>query len=207
MSSREGFARKAPVHPGSIDDYAHWQALLRKWNARINLVAPGTLDAFWTRHALDSAQLVPLVPPDTRVIADFGSGAGFPAIALAIEAKHARTDWHVHLMESAGKKASFLKTVIRELGLEATVHRTRIEATGTLEADLVTARAFAPLPRLLPMARHHLADDGTLLLLKGEGIETEVADAREDWSFKLQKHRSLTDEAGCIALISGLRPN
>lgn len=202
----EQFSAQAPIHPDSLSDYQTWEALLRKWNARINLVAPKSLPEFWRRHALDSAQIAPLVPETARTIVDFGSGAGFPGLAIAIDAKHSSRDQTVHLIESAGKKASFLKTVSRETGLATIIHGDRIEALPKLEADIITARAFAPLRRLFPLAWQHLGKDGQVILLKGMAVEEEVLLARQTWGFDLQQTPSLSDESGSVLTITGLQP-
>jgi 16S rRNA (guanine527-N7)-methyltransferase len=200
------FASKAPIHPDSLEDYRRWEALLRKWNARINLVAPKSLPDFWIRHALDSAQILPLIPESARTIVDIGSGAGFPGIAVAIQAKYAGQKQTVHLIESAGKKASFLKTVSRETALPTVVHSDRIEALPNLQADVITARAFAPLDRLLPLAALHLKSGGCLILLKGSAVDDEVAIARQDWNFDMAQTKSLTDETGSVIILTGLSP-
>lgn len=174
---RDTFVAHSPLPPSALSDVERWGELLVRWNSKINLVAPGTLGDFWVRHALDSAQIVSHLPDTAAVVADFGSGAGFPGIAIAIDAKHRGLPRHVHLIESAGKKASFLRTVTRELALPVTVHSARIEALKPLQADVITARAFAPLPRLLPLARRHLAPEGRVVLLKGEGLDGEIAEA------------------------------
>ena len=203
---RDVFAACAPISPHSLADYDRWVALLAKWNAKINLVAPSTLPDVWLRHALDSAQIIPHIPADARTIVDFGSGAGFPGLAIAIEAKQdPARDQHIHLIESAGKKASFMRTVIRELSLPATVHGERIEAMDPLGADVVTARAFAPLTRLLPMADHHLREGGRLVLLKGEDISSEEGDVDKSWTYQRQTAPSLSDETGVIITLTDLR--
>jgi 16S rRNA (guanine527-N7)-methyltransferase len=200
----EDFAAKAPIHPDSLDDYRRWEGLLRKWNARINLVAPKSLPDFWIRHALDSAQILPLIPEGAKTIVDFGSGAGFPGIAVAIQAKHAGQNQTVHLIESAGKKASFLKTVSRETSLPTVIHADRIETLPNLHADVITARAFAPLDRLLPLAALHLKPGGRLILLKGSAVDDEVTLAQRDWNFDIGQTKSLTNETGSIITLTGL---
>ena len=205
MSSGD-FVRLAPIHPDSLPDYQTWEAMLRKWNARINLVAPNSLPDFWQRHALDSAQIIPFLPEGAQTIVDFGSGAGFPALAIAIDAKHRQLERTVHLIESVGKKASFLKSVSRETGLPTQIHSDRIETLPSLQADIVTARAFAPLHRLLPMAWHHLKADGALLLLKGEAVMTEIEDAAENWHFEHHLTPSLSQETGYVLEMRNLRP-
>jgi 16S rRNA (guanine527-N7)-methyltransferase len=202
----EQFAKAAAIRPDSLTDYQVWEQQLRKWNKRINLVAPKSLPDFWTRHALDSAQIVPHIPDSAKIIADFGSGAGFPALSVAIAAKYDAPDRTVHMLESAGKKASFLKSVSRETGVKAVIHAKRIEAVDPLDADVITARAFAPLHRLLPMAARHLKSGGELVLLKGERVDDEINEAQQDWAFEAEKHTSLSDEGGSILILRNLRP-
>ena len=201
---RARYEAETPLPAAATADMERWGARLAKWNSRINLVAPGTLDDFWVRHALDSAQIVPLIAEDARTLADFGSGAGFPGLAVAIDAKHRGLPRHVHLIESAGKKASFLRTVIRELELPATVHRERIEAVPPLQADTITARAFAPLTRMVPLARRHLHPGGQLVLLKGERLDDELRamEAANDVPIVVVRRRSLSDESGVIVSLA-----
>ncbi len=202
---RDEFVSRAPISPESLSDYDRWGRLLSKWNAKINLVAPSTLPDFWIRHALDSAQIVPHIPDVARTIVDFGSGAGFPGLSIAIEAKHNPSrDQHVHLIESAGKKASFIRTVIRELDLPATVHSQRIEAMEPLGADVITARAFAPLSRLFPMAEHHLRGGGQLILLKGADLSSEEDAVASDWVYERQTTASLSGSDGVVVAFMGL---
>ena len=202
----EQFAEAAGINPASLDDYRIWERLLRKWNSKINLVAPNSLADFCNRHALDSAQIVPYLPEEAKIIADFGSGAGFPALSVAIAAKYDAPDRVTHLLESAGKKASFLKTVSRETKLNTVIHAERIEAVAPLKADVITARAFAPLHRLLPLADRHIAPDGQLILLKGERVDEELNEVAGDWTFHVKQHPSLSDEGGVILILSDLRP-
>ncbi|WP_298914750.1 16S rRNA (guanine(527)-N(7))-methyltransferase RsmG [uncultured Algimonas sp.] len=200
----EQFAEQAPIHPDSLQDYRLWHQRLCKWNARINLVAPNSLESFWNRHALDSAQIVPHIPDLAEKIVDFGSGAGFPGLSVAIDAKHNGRDQHVWLIESAGKKASFLKSVSRETHLPVTVCSDRIEALDPLDADVITARAFAPLHRMLPMAKRHMAGNGRLVLLKGAHFANEVKQAQRDWAFNMRSVQSLTDPTASLLIIENL---
>ena len=179
---------------------------MRKWNARINLVAPKEIDHFWHRHAYDSWQLTAHLPEKWDRVVDLGSGGGFPGLAFGFFAKAHSGAKEVHLVESVGKKTSFLKTVTRELGLPVTVHTARVEDLRPLKADILTARAFAPLPRLFAYAQPHLSNSAILLLPKGESADKEIESARMDWHFDVESFKSLTDEAAAILKITGLRP-
>lgn len=211
--TREDFARISNVSRETLEDYSRWHTLLVKWNARINLVAPATLQAFWGRHALDSWQICPHLPNEARIFLDLGSGAGFPGLAIAIYLKHQNLNTAdedgaacVHLVESAGKKASFLKTVVRELGLPARVHAARVEDIDPMGADILTARAFAPLPRLFGYAAPHLHAGSMLILPKGEKAQSEVKSARDTWTFTLETAKSVTHDDASLLQITNLVP-
>lgn len=182
---------------GRLEIYA---TLLRKWSAAINLVAPDSLNDPWRRHLLDSAQLAPLLPSGQPRIADLGSGAGFPGMVLAILGSG-----EIHLVESDRRKAQFLREVSRETAAGATVHVARIEELSTLSAGVVTARALAPLDRLLDYVGHHLAAGGLALLPKGRGWQTELTEAERRWSFAATAHPSQSDPEARILEISALR--
>ena len=194
--------------PGALDDFRQWRELLIKWNSRINLVSDAAMNDFWTRHALDSWQLWPHIPTSARTLIDLGSGAGFPGLAMAIGCK-SRGEGTMTLVESAGKKANFLRTVIRELNLPATVWADRAEKLPTHHSsqapyDVVTARAFAPLPRLLTYAQPFWGEGTIGLFLKGQSADEELTQARESWTFHVEKIDSQTDPAGVILKIEGL---
>ena len=202
----QDFVDATHVPHGTLSDFTRWYGLLRKWNARINLVAPKEIDHFWHRHAYDSWQLTAHLPEKWDRLVDLGSGGGFPGLAFGIFAKAHSGAKEVHLVESVGKKTSFLKTVTRELGLPVTVHTARVEDLRPLKADILTARAFAPLPRLFAYAQPHLSNSAILLLPKGESADKEIESARMDWHFDVESFKSLTDEAAAILKITGLRP-
>ena len=181
------------------------EVLLRKWNKAINLVSAATLSEVWTRHFADSAQIFALAPENTLHWADLGSGAGFPGLVIAILAKEKQPDLAVTLVESDHRKSAFLLTAVRELGLKADVIAERIEETENLDCDVLSARALAPLSKLLEFSGRHLADRGVALFPKGARWEEEVASARENWSFDLQVSPSRSDPSGVILKISGAK--
>lgn len=181
-----------------LDQYA---ALIRKWTPTINLVAPATLNDLEDRHIRDSLQLAECAD-NARNWLDLGSGGGLPAIPLAIR----RPEIHVALLDSDHRKAAFLRTVIRELGLKnARVITARIETHPPVGAVNVSARALAPLDRLLPMVARHLAPGGVAWLLKGQNWANEVEIARENWQFHLDSFPSALDSRAAILRISDLR--
>lgn len=149
---------------------------LQKWSCAINLVARGTLSDIWHRHIADSAQLLPLAPPNARRWADFGSGAGFPGLVVATLAADRHPGLHITLVESDTRKCAFLTEMARTMRLSVTVRPVRIEALGADDRfDVISARALAPLATLFAVAKPHLAPGGTLIFPKGADVESELA--------------------------------
>ncbi|ABG30146.1 ribosomal RNA small subunit methyltransferase G [Roseobacter denitrificans] len=178
--------------------------LLLKWNARINLISKSSIEDVWSRHIWDSAQVVDCVAK-AKTWVDLGSGGGMPGIVVAIFAKNIDPDRRVILVESDQRKAAFLRTVIRELSLNARVIVERIEDVAPLRADVVSARALADLSVLLSFAQRHLSAQGTALFMKGQSWEKEVSSAQETWSFDLKAHRSKTSPAAAILEIKEIQ--
>ncbi len=181
-----------------LDQYA---ALLKKWNKAINLVAPGTLPDLWTRHFLDSAQLLDLAPAGTKTWADMGSGAGFPGMVIACMAP----DIRVTCIESDQRKATFLQTLVRELDLNVQVMVGRVEHTDPCKADIISARALAPVEKLLEYAEIHLKKGGTAIFLKGATHLREIDEARAKWSFDIRVHPSNTENEGAVLILGDIR--
>ncbi len=179
-------------------------ALLRKWNRAVNLVSPGSLAHVWHRHVLDSAQIWALRPEGAGVWADLGSGGGFPGLVIAALAAQDSADMQVHLIESDARKAAFLATVLRETGLVARVHAARIEDVTNLRADVVSARALAPLDRLLAHAETLLRPGGTALFPKGESWKTELTQAEKSWTFTVDAVPSRTAAGAAILKIGNI---
>lgn len=189
-----------------------YAASLRQWQKAINLVAASSLPDLWRRHFLDSAQLFPLLPerPGLRLV-DLGSGAGFPGLVLAILAAGAGRDLDTHLVESDARKAAFLIEAARAAGLAqgaVTVHAERAEALAARlggSADVLTARALAPLDRLLDWAAPLLAQGGFCLLLKGAQAEDELTAAGKTWRMRVERRPSRTDATGVILKLEDLQ--
>lgn len=179
--------------------------LVRKWSPAINLVSRADLGQLWQRHLLDSAQLFDHAPKDARRWADLGSGGGFPGIVIAIlaQAKHRALD--LHLVESDLRKATFLAQAARILSLNVTLHRSRIDDLAPLQADVLTARALAPLPVLCAHAHRHLAATGLALFPKGEGVEAELLACQGTWQMAVVREPSRTRPDGVILKIRDLR--
>lgn len=176
-------------------------ALLEQWNPRINLVAKTTIQDVWSRHVADSAQLWRLRPGAAGLWLDLGSGAGFPGLVIATLAAELEPDLRVALVESDQRKAAFLSTVVRKTGLRVDVRPERIEHLPPMRADVVSARALAPLSSLLEMLDLHRRPGGIGLFPKGASVHKEIAEAAARWRFDHVIHRSLTDPQAAIVEI------
>ena len=170
-----------------------YAALLQKWNARINLVAASTLPDFWDRHIIDSAQLFSHAPESARHWVDLGSGGGLPGMVCAILARQFLPDCRFTVVESDMRKSAFLLTATREFDLDVQVVTARVETVPPQNADVVSARALAPLAQLLTWVTRHIAKDGVALLPKGKNYNEELAAAQRQWQFDMAMFDSQTD--------------
>ena len=191
--SRETFERVS----GYLD-------LLDRWRERINLIGPGEGRHLWRRHVLDSLQLVEQISSEDKSVADLGSGAGFPGLILAC-ALAERSGASVTLVEKSPRKSEFLRAAGKELGLPVSVLTIRLEDAPGALFDVVTARALAPLPKLLGFAASWLKPSGKALLMKGRDTATELAEAREAWTFDLSILDSQSSPEGRVLRVSSLR--
>jgi 16S rRNA (guanine527-N7)-methyltransferase len=179
--------------------------LLRSWQPTINLVAGSTLPVLWTRHIADSLQLLRFAPNASHWV-DLGSGAGFPAIPIACVLKD-RPGASVTLIESDSRKAAFLRQVIRTLALPARVQIRRVESLADMpddvpEAEIVTARALAPLVELLAYAEPWLRKGAKGVFPKGQDVEAELTESAKSWNIEADLRPSLTDFAARIVLVT-----
>jgi 16S rRNA (guanine527-N7)-methyltransferase len=212
------FAAAFGVSAETLARLSAYEALLKQWQKAVNLVAPSTLDDIWHRHFADSAQLVPLAPSGVRTWTDLGAGGGFPGLVCAIVLADAafldrRTaGLHVTLIESDTRKAAFLREVLRAVsplpGIEVEILPARAESVKTqvnfVLPRVVSARALAPLEKLLALA-FPLSPPGTTgLFCKGKEVDHEIDAARQTWNFDVALVPSVTDRSGRIAVITNL---
>lgn len=181
-----------------LDAYSR---ILLEWNRSINLIAKSTESDFWQRHFEDSIQLENFIPSHTKSVLDVGSGAGFPGLVLAIT----RPDLEVTLVESDHKKTAFLMNVSRETNSPVKIFSERLEKIAPQNPDLITARAFAPLDKLLELCSSQINNKTEFLLLKGGQVEEELANAKKMWEFEHQIYPSKTDKSGVILHIQGAK--
>jgi 16S rRNA (guanine527-N7)-methyltransferase len=193
LLAAQGFAEFIPVSRETLARLEAYAALLIQWSARINLIGRDTVVDLWRRHILDSAQLQPFVPKRARSIIDLGTGAGLPGLVLAILGVPG-----VELVEADSRKSAFLREAMRITEVAVVLRPCRIEAMPPHRVDVVTARACAPLGRLLGLAEPFLAPDSECLFLKGERVEEELTLARKDWTMTASQHQSRSDPRGVV---------
>lgn len=197
------FLMSKNVSRETLSRLKNYQRLLEVWQKKLNLVSPTTLSDAWDRHFLDSSQLLAILPPGPLSLIDLGSGAGFPGLVLAILRPEIL---RVTLVESDFKKCVFLENVSRETITPVTVLCSRIESLDhSLQGDVITARALAPLCQLLSYAFPLMKEKSIGLFLKGKGYEKEIEEARKIWEFDLEIYPSLTDSTGRILKIAHLK--
>ena len=189
----EGFAQVVPVSRETLARLETYAALLVRWSARINLIGRDTTADLWRRHILDSAQLEPFIPRVAHSLIDLGSGAGLPGLVLAILGVPG-----VELVEADSRKCAFLREAARIAEVAVTIRGCRIQAVPPHPVDVVTARALAPLDRLLGLAEPFLAPGSECLLLKGERVEDELTLARRHWRMTVSLHQSRSDPRGVV---------
>lgn len=194
-----------PVSRETIQRFVTFNKLLRSWQSKTNLVSNSTLDAFWERHVADSLQVFALATSSLNWI-DLGSGGGFPGliIAMLVDQTYPDKSGHVALVESIGKKCAFLRRVSIETGTPVTIHQARIESVSEQisQADVITARALAPISKLLDLVGDQLIPGKRALFHKGREYRQELEDCRGKWRFDLVVHPSRIDGDSVILEIS-----
>jgi 16S rRNA (guanine527-N7)-methyltransferase len=201
ITSRESFQQAINVSRETMVKLQIYSDLLEKWTQRINLVSRNSLEDSWHRHFLDSAQIWKFRPSNARHWVDIGAGAGFPGLVLAIIAKEHAPHLKFTLVESDLRKCAFLREVARATETPLYIHADRIETLSVTNADVVSARALAPLEKLLEYAGNMRSDEGKCLFLKGNTCNTEIQAALKKWAFDPEKFTSLTDPSGVVLRI------
>lgn len=189
----------------TIEKLKKYETLVKEWNIKFNLVSKSSIDDIWNRHILDSLQLCKLISQSDKVLFDFGSGAGFPAIVLAIASEQMFPNVSINLVESIGKKANFLNIAKQELNLNINVINDRIENIKEKKADIITSRAMASLTKLLGYSLPFCTKQTKLIFPKGAKWEEELNEAKRQWLFDYKVVDSITDETGHILIIYNLR--
>ena len=207
------FANRFSVSRETLVKLDTYERILRDWQKKINLVAPGTLDQIWHRHFADSAQLLAFVPVEMVTAplswVDLGSGAGFPGLVMAILLS-GKPGARVTLVESDQRKAAFLREVARQTGTIVDIRSIRIETAATqfkIRPQVVSARALASLDRLLELVQPFWTPDAIGLFPKGKDVERELDEARRRWRFAYALHPSVTDSSARVVVVRNVEPN
>lgn len=199
----EEFAAASGVSRETLSRLKAYAGVLADWNARHNLVSAASLADVWRRHFWDSAQLAQFIPAEVKNLVDLGSGAGFPGLVLAILFRE-RAGFRTVLTEATAKKCDFLRAAATTTGAEVEIRNARIEQVQPEPFDVVTARACAPLAKLLAYAQPFQGANTINLFLKGQSVASELTEARKSWRMQLFRHQSRSDPSGTILEIREL---
>ncbi len=205
IDTPDKFQRVFSVSRETMARLVIYNRLLLKWNQKINLVSRQTIAQTWHRHFSDSAQLLKYAPKAPKKWVDIGSGAGFPGMVAAIMLAESSPDTRVYLVDSDARKMAFLAAVARETGIKLELQCTRIDEVPNLEAEVISARALAPLDRLLPMSANLCGQNATLLFLKGRGYESELTSAKAICHTEPEIFTSVTDENAVVLRFKGCK--
>jgi len=197
--SYDDFLKYQSVSRETYSRLQEYVRLLEKWQKTINLVAQKSLEEVWTRHIIDSTQLLEQISPQDKV-ADLGSGAGLPGLVLAIMGVKDMT-----LIESDTRKSVFLKEAARAMGVNVQIINSRVEETDISKFTVITARGFAPLNELIEKLKKTLKSDSSILLLKGKSYDSEMRLAKQEWIFDEEVFPSVTDKDGVIISLKNIR--
>ena len=204
INTYEKFSSHVFVSRETYEKLCVFEKILIKWQNSINLISKNTIKNTWERHFLDSAQLYKFVKGIDGNIIDFGSGAGFPGMVLAIMGKK-----NIHLVESDYKKCVFLKEIAMLTETDITIHNCRIEELNFINVDLVTCRALASLKKLIHYVEVFINKSlgerqqyPKLLFLKGKSYFSEIIELSKIKKISFEEYPSITDKDGRILYIS-----
>ncbi len=201
---KEKFTKTLNVSRETLSNFCEYEALLLKWNKKINLVSKNTISDIWERHFLDSGQIINYVDPSGKRWVDVGSGAGFPGLVVALLLRDRKIDCDIILVEKNKKKVFFLSEIIRKFNLSVQVVNDNIESLEPLNADIITARAFSELNKLIEIALHHRKKEGICLFLKGENYRFELDKTLNYWFFDYDVLNSLSSSSGKIIRVENI---
>ena len=201
----KNFCEKYNVSRETYLKLKSYQSMLEDWQQRLNLVSRNTIDNAWNRHFLDSVQLFKYIPKSAKTLFDFGSGAGFPGLVLAIMAQEKQPDLKVTLVESINKKTVYLNAVREKISVDVNVINDRIENIIPHQVDVITSRALTSLTDLLKYSYNFTGKNTICIFPKGKKYAEELAEAHKQWKFKCDIYPSEESEEGKILIISNLK--
>ena len=202
----KNFMEKYNVSRETFEKLKTYECLLKEWQTKFNLVSNSTLENAWERHFLDSVQLFKLIPQTAKTLMDFGSGAGFPGMVIAIMANAKTPYLKVSLVESTTKKTLYLNEVKKQVGVEVEIINERIEKIKPHIVDVITSRAMTSLDALLQYALPFCGKKTVCIFPKGKKYAEELREAQKKWCFNYQIVDSEQSDEGKILVITDLRP-
>ncbi|MBE6451947.1 MAG: 16S rRNA (guanine(527)-N(7))-methyltransferase RsmG [Alphaproteobacteria bacterium] len=201
----KNFCEKYNVSRETYLKLKSYQSMLEDWQHKLNLVSKNTIENAWERHFLDSAQLLRFIPDSAKTLVDFGSGAGFPGMVLAIMLNEKTPYLKVTLVESILKKTVYLNAVKEQLGVDVSIVNNRIESIEPLPVDVITSRALTSLSDLLAYSYPFVSKNTVCIFPKGKKYAEELAEAHKHWKFKCDIYSSEQSEEGKILIISNIK--
>jgi 16S rRNA (guanine527-N7)-methyltransferase len=193
------------LNKNTLNKLKLYEESLKEWQQKFNLVSNSSLDHSWERHFEDSIQLFSLIPSSSKTLFDFGSGAGFPGMVLAVMAQEALPNLKVNLVESIKKKTLYLKHVSEILNVSVNIINDRIENIPAQKSDVITSRALSSLSELLNYSEKFLHKNTICIFPKGKKHMEEIADAQKKWKFDFQIHKSVSSDEGAILVLTNIR--
>ena len=200
------FTRITRVSRETITSLKKYEDILTKANKNLNLIGNSTINDIWTRHFLDSAQVIDFIDKNDKTLIDIGSGAGFPGLVLAITSKDRKIPLKIKLIEKSSKKTKFLKKLIDELQLDAEVINKNIfEYSKKLSEDVFAARAFKPLKIILPLIHNKAENWKKIFIFLGKTGKNELLQASKSWHIEYKQRVSVTSSDSIVIEINKLK--
>ena len=202
MYSEKDIIKKYALGKKISEDISKYLDLLIRYNSHTNIVGKKTLTNPWTTHILDCLQILTFIKNSNLSIVDMGSGAGLPGALLSIVGYK-----NVTLVDSNGKKIKFLKQIQKEINLKINIVYGRIEGLVNIKFDIITSRALSNLDKLFSYSHKLMKKNTVLIFLKGKTVNEEIVRAKKNWSFKYEKHQSISDSRGSLIIVTDLKKN
>ena len=200
------FCKFIQVSRETITSLKKYEDLLIKANKSLNLVGNSTINQIWSRHFLDSAQVIDFVDKNDKCLVDLGSGAGFPGLVLAIACKDRKIPLKIKLIEKSSKKVKFLKDVIEELDLKVEVFNQNIlEEEIKFVEDVFIARAFKPLKKILQLMHNNAENYKKIFIFLGKTGKNELLQASKSWNIEYKQRVSVTSSDSMVIEINRLK--
>ena len=200
------FSRHTRVSRETITSLIEYENILKKANKGLNLIGKSTINIIWTRHFLDSAQVIDFIDKNDKTLIDLGSGAGFPGVVLGLMAKDRKIPVKIKLIDKSPKKINFLKELMDRLDLSISVLNENIlEETKTYEADVIVARAFKPLEKILELIHKKAKNWKKIFIFLGKKGKTELLQVSKSWDIEYKQRVSITNTDSIVIEINRLK--